>query len=210
MTFSMQPVPTPDVEHVTLVVDGTTLSQDMKSPLKQTFTWPGSTQNATISYRVGVEITLGGKTGLWAIWHLLDGADIWDNQPGSMERDVRESSRSAERSERSALAAEIYPRFAGVPDIPQARVLESGLHFVGGIGEVSSREVRLSRRGSCCNQLPAFNCVRSSGDHVASVAPLPFASFAIWLYIVSSFRGSMRHSSNALRPYCRSTSTAIS
>ena len=77
MSFSMQPVPTPDVEHITLFIDGTSLSQDMKSPLKQTFTWPGSSPGANIKYRTGTDFTLAESTGLWAIWHVLDTADIW-------------------------------------------------------------------------------------------------------------------------------------
>jgi type VI secretion system protein ImpL len=81
LTFSMQPVAAPDVDHITLTIDGTTLSQDMRSAAKQTFTWPGSTQEAHLKVRFtgGSEFGFVDKTGVWAIWHFLDTAEKWQS-----------------------------------------------------------------------------------------------------------------------------------
>ncbi len=80
LTFSMQPLPAPDVNHVTLTIDGQTLSTDLQSARPQTFTWPGSVQNARLLVRFGVgglDTQIDDRTGVWAIWHLLDTAERW-------------------------------------------------------------------------------------------------------------------------------------
>jgi len=81
LTFSMQPLPAPDVNHVTLTIDGQTLSTDLQSARPQTFTWPGSTQNARLLVRFGsggLDTQIDDRSGLWAIWHLLDTAERWE------------------------------------------------------------------------------------------------------------------------------------
>jgi type VI protein secretion system component VasK len=80
VTFSMQPVAAPDVSHITLTIDGQTLSTDMQSAHAQTFSWPGTVQNARLSVRFGVgglDTQVDDRSGLWAIWHLLDTAERW-------------------------------------------------------------------------------------------------------------------------------------
>jgi type VI protein secretion system component VasK len=75
LSFSMQPLPAPDVDHVTLAIDGQTLSADVRSSAKpQLFTWPGSTQGVNLQVRFGAspEFTIVQTTGLWAVWHFLD------------------------------------------------------------------------------------------------------------------------------------------
>ncbi len=80
LTFSMQPLPTPDVNHVTLTIDGQTLSTDLQTARPQNFTWPGAQQNARLLVRFGaggLDTQIDDKTGTWAIWHLLDTAERW-------------------------------------------------------------------------------------------------------------------------------------
>jgi type VI secretion system protein ImpL len=77
LSFTITPVATPDLDHVTLTVDGTTLSADPKQGTSKTFTWPGTAQNAILLVRYGGSPTDSGiaqKTGLWAVWRLLDTA----------------------------------------------------------------------------------------------------------------------------------------
>ncbi len=77
LTFAMQPLPAPDVDHVTLTIDGTSLSTDPKQATSKTFTWPGATQNATLLVRFGgssSDFSISDKSGLWAVWRLLDTA----------------------------------------------------------------------------------------------------------------------------------------
>jgi type VI protein secretion system component VasK len=79
MSFAMQPQPSPDIDHITLVIDGMTLSQEMTNPAKQIFQWPGATQGADLRVRFtgGGEDDLITTTGLWAIWHFLDTTESW-------------------------------------------------------------------------------------------------------------------------------------
>ncbi|HEX4809367.1 MAG TPA: type VI secretion protein IcmF/TssM N-terminal domain-containing protein [Bryobacteraceae bacterium] len=79
MSFSMEPQSSPDIDHITMVIDGITLSQEMKNPAKQVFQWPGSTQGADLRIRFtgGGEDDIVSTTGLWAIWHFLDTAESW-------------------------------------------------------------------------------------------------------------------------------------
>jgi type VI secretion system protein ImpL len=79
MSFSMQPLPSPDIDHITLGIDGGTLSQEMKNPAKQLFQWPGATQAVDLRVRFtgGGEDDIVTTTGLWAIWHFLDTAESW-------------------------------------------------------------------------------------------------------------------------------------
>ncbi|MBV9157349.1 MAG: hypothetical protein JO097_13880 [Acidobacteriaceae bacterium] len=80
LTFAMQPLPTPDVSHVTLTIDGQTLSTDLQTARPQNFTWPGTQQNARLLVRFGaggLDTQIDDKAGTWAIWHLLDTAERW-------------------------------------------------------------------------------------------------------------------------------------
>lgn len=77
LTFTIQPISAQDLDHVTLTVDGTTLSADPKQGVSKTFSWPGSVQNAILLARYGnssADFTIFDRTGLWAIWHVLDTA----------------------------------------------------------------------------------------------------------------------------------------
>jgi type VI protein secretion system component VasK len=77
LTFSIEPLAAPDLDHITLTIDGTTLSADPKQGTAKTFSWPGSTPNAILLARYGgssSDFTIGEKSGLWAIWRLLDTA----------------------------------------------------------------------------------------------------------------------------------------
>jgi type VI secretion system protein ImpL len=77
LSFTITPIATPDVDHVTLTIDGTTLSADPKQGTSKTFSWPGTTQNAVLLVRYGgspTDIGIAQKNGLWAVWRLLDTA----------------------------------------------------------------------------------------------------------------------------------------
>ncbi|MGC2658808.1 MAG: type VI secretion protein IcmF/TssM N-terminal domain-containing protein [Bryobacteraceae bacterium] len=79
MSFAMQPLPSTDIDHITLVIDGGTLSQEMKNPAKQIFQWPGTTQgvNLRVRFTGSNEDNIATTSGLWAIWHFLDTAESW-------------------------------------------------------------------------------------------------------------------------------------
>jgi type VI secretion system protein ImpL len=74
-SFSMQPLPAQDVDHVTLSIDGQILSADVRSGAKaETFAWPGGSQGVNLQVRFGAspEFTIVQTSGLWAVWHFLD------------------------------------------------------------------------------------------------------------------------------------------
>jgi len=78
MSFILQALPSQDVDHVSLSIGGTTLAGDPKNSPKQTFPWPGSTQDVNLLARIGgssSDFTIVSATGLWAVWHALDRAD---------------------------------------------------------------------------------------------------------------------------------------
>lgn len=78
LTFTMTAAPMPDVDHVSLSVDGATLSGAPKNGPTQTFTWPGTTQSATLLAKFGgatTDSSVINRTGLWAIWHVLERAE---------------------------------------------------------------------------------------------------------------------------------------
>jgi type VI secretion system protein ImpL len=78
MSFILQALPSQDVDHVSLSIGGTTLSGDPKNSPRQTFPWPGSTQDVNLLARIGgssSDFTIVSATGLWAVWHALDRAD---------------------------------------------------------------------------------------------------------------------------------------
>jgi type VI secretion system protein ImpL len=80
MTFSMQPLPSAGLDHVTLAIDGQTLSTDVQgSGRAQTFPWPGATQGVDLKVKFsgGSEFGMFNIPGLWAIWHVLDTAEQW-------------------------------------------------------------------------------------------------------------------------------------
>ncbi len=77
LTFTITPVAAPDLDHITLTLDGTTLSADPKQATPKTFTWPGSAQNAILQVRYGgspTDVGIADRSGLWAVWRLLDTA----------------------------------------------------------------------------------------------------------------------------------------
>jgi type VI secretion system protein ImpL len=77
LTFTIQPLAAADLDHVTLTIDGTTLSADPKQGGSKAFTWPGSTPGAALLARYGgasSDFTISDKSGLWAVWRLLDTA----------------------------------------------------------------------------------------------------------------------------------------
>lgn len=77
LSFTVQPLPAQDLDHVTLSLDGTTLSTDPKQGTPKTFTWPGSAPSATLQVRYGGapnDFGIADKQGLWAVWRLLDTA----------------------------------------------------------------------------------------------------------------------------------------
>ncbi len=75
-TFSMQALPSQDVSHVTLNIDGQTLSTDLKGGGKsQTFNWPGTTPSVALGVSFGgasLESGIVQTSGLWAVWHFID------------------------------------------------------------------------------------------------------------------------------------------
>ncbi len=77
MTFTMTALPSQDVDHVSLSVDGGTLAGDPKDRPTQTFTWPGTTPGVNLQVRFGSspDITIASAPGLWAVWHFLDTAE---------------------------------------------------------------------------------------------------------------------------------------
>ncbi|MFL6464148.1 MAG: ImcF-related family protein, partial [Bryobacteraceae bacterium] len=88
MSFSMQPLPSPDVTHVTLSINGQTLSTDLKTGARsQTFAWPGTAATAYlgVSFGNGPEFAIAQSNGLWAIWHLLDTGEHLPQSSGQLE-----------------------------------------------------------------------------------------------------------------------------
>jgi type VI secretion system protein ImpL len=78
MSFTIQALPSQDVDHVSLAIDGITLAGDPKNKPSQTFPWPGSAQQFTLQARFGgssSDFTIVSTTGLWAVWHALERAD---------------------------------------------------------------------------------------------------------------------------------------
>ncbi len=85
LSFSMQVLPSQDVTHLTLTIDGQTLSTDLKSgPKSQIFSWPGATQGVSlgVAFGGGGELTVVQTSGLWAIWHFLDSGELMQS-PGN-------------------------------------------------------------------------------------------------------------------------------
>jgi type VI protein secretion system component VasK len=78
MTFTIQALPSQDVDHVSLSIDGSTLAGDPKNKPSQTFSWPGSAQSFALQARFGgskSDFSIVNTTGLWAAWHAVDRAD---------------------------------------------------------------------------------------------------------------------------------------
>jgi type VI secretion system protein ImpL len=78
MTFTIQALPSQDVDHVSLAIDGSTLSGDPKNKPSQAFTWPGSVQSFALQARFGgskSDFSIVNTTGLWAAWHAVDRAN---------------------------------------------------------------------------------------------------------------------------------------
>lgn len=79
LTFTMTALPAPDVDHVTLTINGSALSDAPKNKPAKTFTWPGTgQQSASLEARFGGSTTdssVINRSGLWAIWHVLERAE---------------------------------------------------------------------------------------------------------------------------------------
>lgn len=77
-SFTIQALPSDYVDHVTLAIDGVTLSGDPKNKPAQTFAWPGTAPGFSLQVPYGAsgaEASIVNTTGLWAVWHALDRAD---------------------------------------------------------------------------------------------------------------------------------------
>ncbi len=88
LTFSMQVLPSQDVTHLTLVIDGQTLSTDLKTgPKSQTFSWPGSAQGVSlgVGFAGGGELSVVQTTGLWALWHFLDSGEALQSSGNQLQ-----------------------------------------------------------------------------------------------------------------------------
>jgi type VI protein secretion system component VasK len=77
MSFTIQALPSENVDHVSLSIDGGTLSGDPKNKPPQTFQWPGSAPGFSLQVRFGSssDVSIVDTTGLWAVWHALDKAE---------------------------------------------------------------------------------------------------------------------------------------
>ena len=79
LSFTMTALPAQDVDHVSLSVNGATLAGAPKDRPSQTFTWPGNgPQSASLQSRFGgatADSSVINRTGLWAIWHVLERAE---------------------------------------------------------------------------------------------------------------------------------------
>jgi type VI secretion system protein ImpL len=86
LTFTMQPLPSPDVQHVALTIDGQTLSTDTKSARPQTFAWPGTAPGVGLSVSFGgPDMQIAQTAGLWALWHFLDTGDRLQSSGSQLE-----------------------------------------------------------------------------------------------------------------------------
>jgi type VI secretion system protein ImpL len=89
LTFSMQVLPSQDVTHLTLTIDGQTLSTDLKSgPKSQTFSWPGATPGVSlgVAFGGGVELSIiQPDNRLWALWHSLDSGERIQSSGNQLE-----------------------------------------------------------------------------------------------------------------------------
>src|SRR6185437_7207285 len=88
LTFSMQVLPSQDATHLTLVIDGQTLTTDLKAgPKSQTFSWPGPAQGASlgVGFAGGGELSVVQTTGLWALWHFLDSGERLQSSGNQLE-----------------------------------------------------------------------------------------------------------------------------
>jgi type VI secretion system protein ImpL len=77
-TFPGQVLPSPDVTHVTLTIDGQMLSTDLKSGAKsQSFNWPGQTPGVSlgVAFGGGAEGVVYQTSSPWGIWRFLDTAE---------------------------------------------------------------------------------------------------------------------------------------
>jgi type VI protein secretion system component VasK len=83
----MQPLPSPDVQHVTLTIDGQTLSAALNSgPKTQAFTWPGSAPGVLLAVSFGgPDMQIAQTTGPWALWHFLDTGDRLQSSGSQLE-----------------------------------------------------------------------------------------------------------------------------
>lgn len=75
--FTMQPLTSPDVQHVTLTIDGQTLSTKLDGGAKsQSFNWPGNVPGVLLAVSFGgPDMQIAQTSGPWALWHFLDTGD---------------------------------------------------------------------------------------------------------------------------------------
>ncbi len=77
-TFPAQVLPSPDVTHVTLTINGQVLSTDLKSGAKsQMFSWPGQTPGVSlgVAFGGGAEGVVYQTSSPWGLWRFLDTAE---------------------------------------------------------------------------------------------------------------------------------------
>jgi type VI protein secretion system component VasK len=78
MSFTLQALPSPDIDFVTLTIDGTALTGEPKNSPQKTFPWPGPSQGVSLSARMagssGDFGIIPTATGLWSAWRALDKA----------------------------------------------------------------------------------------------------------------------------------------
>jgi type VI protein secretion system component VasK len=78
LSFTMTALPAADVDHVSFSVNGATLAGSPKNSPSQRFSWPGTGQpnaSLTASFGGATESSVINRTGLWAIWHVLERAE---------------------------------------------------------------------------------------------------------------------------------------
>lgn len=73
-SFTMKPVPSPDVEHISLMMYGHTLSTDLKNGATGEFSWPGGKEGADLKVRFegGSNFNFPASSGLWGLWHFME------------------------------------------------------------------------------------------------------------------------------------------
>ncbi len=126
LSFTMQAIPAPDVNHISLQINGQTLSSDLKAGANsQVFTWPGTSPSAALDVKFGdTEFNISHSTGLWAIWHLLDEASerTTEREPDVCAMDSENLCRT-DPDQRSSGNCEVCARFTKLPDL-QTRLFQ--------------------------------------------------------------------------------------
>jgi type VI secretion system protein ImpL len=76
-TFTMKPVPSPDVEHIALKIDGQNQNTDSTGVGTAEFPWPGDKEGVDLSARFvgGSNFNIAHKPGLWGLWRFVESGD---------------------------------------------------------------------------------------------------------------------------------------